>query len=556
MPLRALPEKEFFNRKEELAELYLRALEAEKGNAQSLCISGPRGIGKTELLKQLFNHLFWGQDKIAPFYYSVNSAILSVQNFSRDYLTRFICQRLASEKKESALAYLEGLSMVSLTAMLEERKAAWALEMLDRFSQSREPMDSLRIALNAPYQSILSTGMPVVVIIDEFQRLKHLNIEERPEPSLVSVFEMTLSSKKAPHIITGNQAEMQEMSVTGGLAKIDLQPLRIEDSTLLFSFLLDAYGLTMDLTQNALLNHLGGNPFYLRCIAKTAGIKKKSGEKDLWMAYVSEITGGSIYLYWTAILKNFFPKLGIRRNVLEVINKVYHTGEPLTQQRISKAFSLSDKDTEMISNSLYNAGFISGEFGVLKAPADRVLIDFVDCLYTKEIHGRSYRDIEKQMLEKTSGAKGKGLSFEMTIPMTKDAELIAAQCIEQIGKNLHFNQEVTGQLQMAVIEAFINAIEHSKGEERKIYLTVEFIDGILELSIESSGREFVSKESGEPFLGKEIKEGINRGWGITIMKNFADSVSFEKTERGTKVVMVKSVGISAKNTKGDSKSGG
>ena len=34
------------------------------------------------------------------------------------------------------------------------------------------------------------------------------------------------------------------------------------------------------------------------------------------------------------------------------------------------------------------------------------------------------------------------------------------------------------------------------------------------------------------------------------MKNFVDSVSFEKTERGTKVVMVKSVGRSARNSKG------
>ncbi|MDP1758421.1 MAG: ATP-binding protein, partial [Thermodesulfovibrionales bacterium] len=301
----------------------------------------------------------------------------------------------------------------------------------------------------------------------------------------------------------------------------------------MFSSLLDGHGIKISLEPHTLLNHLGGNPFYIKCVARAAGLSKKSEEKDCWRTYINEISDGNIYLYWLSVLKSFFPELGKRRRVLEITNRIYHTGESLTQHRISKAFSLSERDTEVITTALYRAGFVSGEFGVFRAPEDRVLIDFIDCLYMKEVRGKSYRDIEMGLLEKAADTKCKGISFEMTIPMVREAELVAAQCLEQIGKNLHLDEDVIGQLQMAVIEACINAMEHSKGEDKNIYLSFNFAEDLAEISIESSGRDFVSQETGEPFVGRGLKEDAGRGWGIKLMKNFVDSVRFEKTERGT-----------------------
>jgi anti-sigma regulatory factor (Ser/Thr protein kinase) len=63
----------------------------------------------------------------------------------------------------------------------------------------------------------------------------------------------------------------------------------------------------------------------------------------------------------------------------------------------------------------------------------------------------------------------------------------------------------------------------------------------MEASIESSGREFVVQETGEPFVGKKLGEDFGRGWGVKLMKRFTDSVRFEKTNRGTKVVLVKNI---------------
>ncbi len=96
-----LQESEFFGRDAELADLYRRALQADRGLAQNAVLAGTRGIGKTEILKQLFAHLFWRQERVAPFYYTVNPALLNAVAFSKSYLTQYLCQRLAFEKKRT-----------------------------------------------------------------------------------------------------------------------------------------------------------------------------------------------------------------------------------------------------------------------------------------------------------------------------------------------------------------------------------------------------------------------------------------------------------------------
>ena len=149
MSFSALQKKDFVGRQEELAALTRRVVLAHSGQARSVVLSGPRGMGKTELFKQLFGRLFWGQDRIAPFYYSVNPALLSAQDFSRNYLIRFLCQRIAYDKKEQALLHLDGISLTDASSLMEERGATWASGLLEQYDRSSgDPVDALRFALS------------------------------------------------------------------------------------------------------------------------------------------------------------------------------------------------------------------------------------------------------------------------------------------------------------------------------------------------------------------------------------------------------------------------
>ena len=83
MPFNSIPEKDFLDRGSELT--YLRRLPETKsdGLAGNVLLEGARGIGKTELLKQLYRILF-REAGVIPFYYSFRTANLKGSYFARD----------------------------------------------------------------------------------------------------------------------------------------------------------------------------------------------------------------------------------------------------------------------------------------------------------------------------------------------------------------------------------------------------------------------------------------------------------------------------------------
>ncbi len=545
MPFNALQEKDFFGRLQEQTSLTTRVLRADRGQAQSIVLSGQRGIGKTELLKHLFGQLFWKQDRIAPFWYTVNPALLSVTAFSKTYLVRFICQRLAFPKKDQALFYRDGISIDDLSILAEEREAFWAKEILDQYAQcSGDPLDAFRVALEAPHRSTLSTGMPVAVLIDDFHLIKGLHLSGVPEHRLASLFQEHMERRKTPHVIAGNMAELQEMPVVNGLESIQVQPLGPEATSSMVLSLLNAHE-TEGSVPPLLSRHLGGNPSYLGCIVTRVCEKNNPGEKDFWNAYIQEIMEGTLARSWSSVLKSYFPDLGQRRTALAITSKIYHSSEALSCQRIAKVFALTDNQANDIMHALYLAGFIRGEFGTFRAIDDRVLRDVVDSLFMREILAKSTHDLEEHFLEALVPQKETVVRFDMTLPIARDAELIAAQSLEQIGKNLNINPDALGQLQIAVIEACINAMEHGKGTEDKVYLSITAEEDHLEVSVESAGHEFIIQETGEPYREQEAGKTAGRGWGLKLIKRFVDDVKFEKTLYGTKIVLFKKIEKSA-----------
>jgi anti-sigma regulatory factor (Ser/Thr protein kinase) len=545
MPFSALQEKDFIGRLQEQASLYKRVLQADRGQAQSVVLLGQRGIGKTELLKHLFGQLFWKQDRVAPFWYSVNPALLSVTAFSKTYLVRFICQRLAFPKKDQTLFYQDGISIDDLSSLVEEREALWAKEILDQYIHcSGDPLDGLRIALAAPHRSTLSTGIPITVLIDDFHWIKGLHLAGVPDHHLASLFQEPMAHRKTPHIISGNMAELQEMPVVSGLERMQVHPLGPEATSSMVPSLLKAHEAEGSMPP-LLIRHLGGNPYYIGCIITSVCEKNNPDEKDFWNAYIKEIIEGTLAHFWSMVLKSFFPDLGQRRIALAITSKIYHTSEALSCQRIAKVFALTESQAHAIVYALYLAGYIRGEFGTFRAMDDRVLRDIVDSLFMREILAKSMHDLEGHFLEALVPQKETAVRFDMTLPITRDAELIVAQSLEQIGKNLNINQEAIGQLQIAVIEACINAMEHGRGMDDKIYISFAAEDDHLEVSIESAGQEFIIQETGEPYRDQEAAKTTGRGWGLKLIKRFVDDVKFEKTTYGTKIILIKKIEKSA-----------
>ena len=129
--------------------------------------------------------------------------------------------------------------------------------------------------------------------------------------------------------------------------------------------------------------------------------------------------------------------------------------------------------------------------------------------------------------------------FEIVLPMSGRAELVAVRAVEEVGGEMGFHKESTDQIKMALVEACINAFEHSKVKHGKVYCRFVVGSDRLTLHIKNSGRDFNwdSHSNGDSVVN--LSGRSRRGRGIEIMRKLMDEVRFEKMRDGTKLVMVK-----------------
>lgn len=526
----------FLGRREELQALMRRAAAAGTAAGESALLTGARGAGKTALLRQLVVHLFWKQDRVAPFLYPCSAAFLDAADFARDYLATFLRHRLAFEHRDHSMLSAVGMPLRELAAQAADRGAPWAWEAVERFQQGAgDPLAQLQTALHAPARSAGVSGKPVLVMLDDFPTLAGLHRAGAAEPSLLALFQGPVAARQAPHILAGSLSAFRELPLPV-LTAVPLHPLPSGDAEHLFRKVLEAHGLRAPVMPRPLVDLLNGNPLYVCQVAGAVAGGADADEEALWSAYLGEITEGGLSRHFAGRLAALFPAWDERRNALEVLHRLYTAGTDPSSSRAVQAY-IAEKLSAAAFAALLRAGLVCGEFGGYLAPEDEVLRDIVVLRYEREIAGRPYEEsIRRVLAGRHPGPEG---SWDLAVPLVPRAELVVAGSLEQIGKNLHIAEDTIGQLQMAVIEACINAIEHTKGGDRRLYVSLRALPDRLEISIESPGQEFVDAETGEPFGGTAAREGSPRGQGIRLMKRFADSVRFERTTRGTKVVLVK-----------------
>jgi serine/threonine-protein kinase RsbW len=135
--------------------------------------------------------------------------------------------------------------------------------------------------------------------------------------------------------------------------------------------------------------------------------------------------------------------------------------------------------------------------------------------------------------------------FAIELPMSEDTELIAAHTVEQIARRMEFQPEDINKIKHALIEACINASEHSLSTERKIYnrfrvegdklvITVSSRGLSLPASVAENGAASADKNGG----GAEGAKG-RRGWGLKLIRTLMDDVEFERVDDGTRLRMTK-----------------
>lgn len=133
----------------------------------------------------------------------------------------------------------------------------------------------------------------------------------------------------------------------------------------------------------------------------------------------------------------------------------------------------------------------------------------------------------------------------LTLPMAPDMEVAASKAAVSVARSMKMSGDKIDEVRHAVVEACINAIEHSHADDRKVHLTMRIIGDtdpqVLEIVVRDGGEGFeadsvMGRRQGEA----EVPQLRKRGWGLRIIQSLMDEVRIESDDHGTTVVMRKS----------------
>ena len=121
----------------------------------------------------------------------------------------------------------------------------------------------------------------------------------------------------------------------------------------------------------------------------------------------------------------------------------------------------------------------------------------------------------------------KNPSVELKLPVLKNMELVATNTSEVVSKHMDLSEEKSAEISMALIEACINAFEHSETKE-DIYIHFIISDENLTIKVIDKGVGFDSSAIKLPNIEDKVgTQERKRGWGLMLIKELMDSVDFE-----------------------------
>ena len=133
----------------------------------------------------------------------------------------------------------------------------------------------------------------------------------------------------------------------------------------------------------------------------------------------------------------------------------------------------------------------------------------------------------------------KNPTVELKLPILKDMELVATHTSDVVSKHMNLSEEKSAEVSMALIEACINAFEHSETKE-DIYIHFIISDENLTIKVIDKGVGFDASAIKLPNIDDKVgSEERKRGWGLMLIKELMDKVDYESDNTGTTLTMTK-----------------
>jgi serine/threonine-protein kinase RsbW len=133
--------------------------------------------------------------------------------------------------------------------------------------------------------------------------------------------------------------------------------------------------------------------------------------------------------------------------------------------------------------------------------------------------------------------------ISLTLLMGPEMEIAASRAATAVAQSMHMSADKIDEVRMAVVEACINAIEHSSSSDQTVYLSFAVLGQgepeRLEVTVRDTGVGFVPGELEDPRIEEKLVSERKRGWGLKIMRGLMDEVEVRSGADGTTIVMSK-----------------
>jgi serine/threonine-protein kinase RsbW len=133
----------------------------------------------------------------------------------------------------------------------------------------------------------------------------------------------------------------------------------------------------------------------------------------------------------------------------------------------------------------------------------------------------------------------------LTIPVAHEMEIAATALVAALGEWMELSRDKVDEVKMAVVEACINAFEHSQTPDHRVDLDFrigsagEDNRAYLEVDVSDNGRGFNPHAVPRPEIQSKLKSPRKRGWGIKIIESLMDDARIVSSENGTRIIMRK-----------------
>ncbi len=392
--LNVLPDQEFFFRETEVRQLFHAGLDVTRSQQSSVYLGGKRKVGKTEILKRVYNRLFWEQESVIPFFHAFPKSIISAEAFCREYFLRSLLQFVGFLRRDAKLILNSEIDLNLILRLAYETQYPWLIELVDLFhSLTKNPdLQKLsRLAILFPEHAAEKSGCCTFVFLDDFH---HITSMELPaDRSLVlGDFLSVLQSRKAPHVLAGpSQGAFRTLckmaEVPGNLDIFPLQPLKPAEAQGMFEGLCHCFDVPFEASVGRfIVEQLNGNPFYIRTLVQAARRQSKGlgTIKKFIELYSDELMQGSFHLFFSSLIHSASLNPEEINKAVELMHLcTLHAGEFHASQYLSSQASSKEFEIERIMNSLDEVGLIEYGLGMLASIQDPVLRDWIEWKYQR-----------------------------------------------------------------------------------------------------------------------------------------------------------------------------